>query len=60
METFNAARGARCASAITGPLRAEETWRLTYMKLWKHTDRHTVPSPCEVLPFPQCNLFDGH
>jgi hypothetical protein len=55
VETFNAARGARCDSSITGPLRAEETWRLTYMKLWKHTDRHTVPSPCEALPF--CNVI---
>ena len=39
------------------PVRAEETWKLTYMKLWSHSDRHIFRLPvcffllCRLYPF---------
>jgi hypothetical protein len=53
-ETFNQARHARCTPSVKDPHeRAEETWRLTYMVLFGHHNKSTVPSPCmAVRPMP--------
>src|ERR1700722_5884224 len=50
-EAFNQARHARCIPSVKDPQeRAEETWRVTYMVLFSHHNKSTVPSPCIALP----------
>jgi hypothetical protein len=56
-ETFSQARHARCTPSAKDPQeRAEETWRLTYMVLFSHHNRSTVPSPCMTLRPMQASL----